>query len=65
MSITDKAIGGRAALEAAVERFSERVSADPNSLLLRRHGHAANRRAPDDSDRVRCGRTGVPRHSGS
>jgi truncated hemoglobin YjbI len=29
MGITNRAIGGRAALDAAVERFHERVSADP------------------------------------
>lgn len=29
MGITNQAIGGRAALDAAVERFHERVSADP------------------------------------
>jgi hemoglobin len=29
MRITNEAIGGRAALDAAVERFQQRVSADP------------------------------------
>jgi hemoglobin len=29
MGITNEAIGGRGAIDAAVERFHERVSADP------------------------------------
>jgi hemoglobin len=29
MGITNEGIGGRAALDAAIERFQERVSADP------------------------------------